>query len=81
MGTRYLQRQNEWVSRCVYMKVFPGRAGVDHHDAHHQFSNCGPGAKKIVEAFWVWDRLFGTLSNTVRTQKTLAGDNGDSKTK
>eukprot|EP00750_Incisomonas_marina_P033306 INCI9747.1.p1 GENE.INCI9747.1~~INCI9747.1.p1 ORF type:complete len:204 (-),score=28.01 INCI9747.1:234-845(-) len=72
---------DHWLLNLVSLKVLPGRAGVDHHDAHHQFSNYGPGAKNFAEAFWVWDWLFGTLSNTVRTRKTPARDNGDSKKK
>lgn len=48
----------------IFFQVLPFRAGVKHHDAHHHFSNYAGNAKNYGESFWIWDWLFGTLSNT-----------------
>ena len=53
----------------VTLKCLPLRAAVAHHDAHHRFSNYSRNAKNYGEAFWVWDWLFGTLSDTHKLRK------------
>jgi len=55
-----------------FLKCLPLRASVAHHDAHHRFSNYSRNAKNYGEAFWVWDYLFGTLSNTAALRKKPA---------
>lgn len=40
----------------------PVRAGIEHHDCHHKYSNYTQNAKNFGEFFTVWDHLFGTFS-------------------
>ena len=53
------------------LKALPFRAGIGHHDAHHKFSNYAKNAKNYGEALWIWDWMFGTLSNTKRLTTTM----------
>jgi len=53
-----------WWINLITLKILPFRCRNIQHDAHHKFSNYGPNAKNFGEMFWVWDWLFGTLSNT-----------------
>jgi len=55
----------------ISFKFLPFRAGIAHHDAHHKFSNYHKGAKNLGELLWVWDWIFGTLSNTKALRKEV----------
>lgn len=61
---------NSTVADALFLKSLPLRASVAHHDAHHHFSNYSRNAKNYGEAFWLWDWLFGTLTNTQRLAKS-----------
>jgi sterol desaturase/sphingolipid hydroxylase (fatty acid hydroxylase superfamily) len=54
------------VARALVLLTFKGaapiRAGVEHHDYHHKYSNYTQNAKNFGEYFTVWDHLFGTFS-------------------
>ena len=51
------------------LKCLPLRASIAHHDAHHRFSNYSRNAKNYAESFWVFDWMFGTLSDTAKLRK------------
>eukprot|EP00039_Didymoeca_costata_P019936 m.339460 g.339460 ORF g.339460 m.339460 type:complete len:270 (+) comp18813_c0_seq1:67-876(+) len=53
---------NHWSFDILFLKKFPFRAAVSHHDAHHRFSNYATNAKNYGEGFWIWDWAFGTQS-------------------
>lgn len=57
----------------LYFKVVPGRATVSHHDSHHMFSGKGNGrnAKNYAEFFWIWDYVFGTYRNPLKTRDPI----------
>jgi sterol desaturase/sphingolipid hydroxylase (fatty acid hydroxylase superfamily) len=46
------------------LKFLPFRASVGHHDSHHKYSGYTGAAKNYAEYFWIWDYMFGTLSNS-----------------
>lgn len=46
------------------LKFLPFRASVAHHDSHHKYSGYTGPAKNYAEYFWIWDYMFGTLSNS-----------------
>lgn len=46
------------------LKFLPFRASVGHHDSHHKYSGYTGPAKNYAEFFWIWDYMFGTLSNS-----------------
>lgn len=54
------------VARAMALLTFKGahpvRAGVEHHDFHHKYSNYTQNAKNFGEFFTVWDHVFGTFS-------------------
>lgn len=52
-----------WLN-ILSLKFLPFRCANTLHDAHHRFSGYGKGAKNFGEMFWLWDWVFGTLSNT-----------------
>eukprot|EP00040_Diaphanoeca_grandis_P017392 m.90563 g.90563 ORF g.90563 m.90563 type:complete len:297 (-) comp26410_c0_seq1:112-1002(-) len=57
-----------WPVEMFFFKFLPGRAKVSHHDGHHRFCNHAAHAKNYGEHTWVWDWMFGTLTN--RTPKS-----------
>jgi len=57
------------------LKNFSPRAGVEHHDYHHKYSNYTANSKNFGEYFTVWDHVFGTLSKasafSVKHQRSM----------
>ena len=50
---------NSKLINFLFLKYFPGRGAVGHHDYHHKYSNYSSNAKNFGEYFYVWDVLFG----------------------
>ncbi len=54
---------------ALTFKVLPFRASVAHHDAHHWFCNRSRNAKNYGEGLWIWDWVFGTLTDSEKRKQ------------
>ena len=52
-----------WWLDILTLKCLPLRTGNGHHDAHHQYENCGTGAKNFADTFWIWDWALGSYGD------------------
>lgn len=78
--------KSSWMRRNLLLDILscrflPFRSSIQHHDAHHKYSNYGRNAKNYGEFFWLWDFLFGTLSKTssISQSATIKSNNNKNK--
>uniref|UniRef100_A0A0G4H9S1 Chromo domain-containing protein n=1 Tax=Chromera velia CCMP2878 TaxID=1169474 RepID=A0A0G4H9S1_9ALVE len=62
---------DHWLVNLLFLKYFPFRGTVVHHDSHHKFCNYAQGVRNLGEFFWIWDWVFGTLSTSAGVAKRL----------